>query len=45
MPLDFGQTVAESAEEEIVKEIKKLKRSFANVVTAETTPCSTGIGS
>ena len=44
VPLDFGQTVAESAEVEMEKNTKKLKRTYASVAAGGATLCSARIG-
>ena len=44
VPLEIGQTVAEVAEEENKKEIKKLKRSYASGAAVSATCDSTSVG-
>ena len=45
VPLEPERTVAGENEEEIEKETKKLKRSYASVTVAGVTTCSAGVGS
>ena len=43
--LEFGQTVVGESEEEIKNEMKKMKRSYARVVSDGTTACSASVRS